>query len=143
MSKLKATIDQREAVLGKALCWLRLVRGIPTLLEADGMYREQVRPSAASMEFGSRVSRYERGLGQPRPRMLMEMLALYGVDFHDFETSLAVMMKASSGLPTLRRSLAKGSSFHGDVARVVKGKARGVAAVKDLAISSAELALNR
>ena len=143
MVKLQKTIDEREAVLGKALCWLRLARGIPTLLEADGLYRDQVRPSAAAMEFGSRVSRYERGLGQPRPRMLIEMLALYGVDFHDFETSLAVMAKASSGVPALRRSLAKGSALHGDVARALKGKARGVAVVKDLAVSCAETALSR
>jgi hypothetical protein len=144
MINLQETIDQRAAVLGKALCWLRLVRGIPTLLEADRLYRQRVRPAAAPMEFGSRVSRYERDLGQPGQRMMIEMLALYGVDFRDLETSLEVMSKAKvAGPPTLRRALAKGSALHADVVRLVDSKSLDDRAFKELVVSCAEMALAR
>lgn len=86
----------------------------------------------------------QRDLGQPRPRMLIEMLALYGVDFRDFETSLTVMSKARlAGIPALRRALSKGSALHADVARLMKSKARDEGAFKDLAVSCAEMALDR
>lgn len=101
---MKADLAARKAILGKALCFLRLVRGIHSLRMADRIYRERISPGAPPSGFSGQLSKWERGV-DPSAKALLDALAVLDAGLSDLETALDVMvLVASKGMSGLRRS---------------------------------------
>ncbi len=106
-----AAIDERITRIPVALRWLRLLAGVVSLREADRRFRE-VR-GGADMQFGSLLSKWERGITTQRLDVLGAYLAILGFDFADLETAIFVATCRSRKDPVraLRQRLKKGDRF--------------------------------
>lgn len=143
MTKLADEIDRHEAVFGKALCWLRLARGIPSLLMADRLFQERVRGDAPHMGFGGDLSRYERGVNQPGTRRMLEILAVYAIEWRDFGTAIDVMLRATRSMAALKRSLAEGTALRHRIEDIVICGEADRRDARDVALEIAQAALDR
>ncbi len=105
----------RKAVFGKALCFLRLVRGIHSLRMADRIYRERIRSDAAPTFFAAQLSKWERGT-DPSSRAILDVMCVLEIRLSDLETALDIMaMVEVKGVTGLRRSYAQNKRLRGRI----------------------------
>lgn len=126
-------LELRKQVLGKALCFLRLAKGIESLRQAGRLYCERVDPEAAKEHFTGQLSKWERGT-KPSVPALLDFLVLVDADLSDFQTALDVMAKVeTSGIGSLRQASRRSLRLRERLLRLAGSKKINIETVLDAA----------